>query len=137
MSGEIPGQSLVVVPGQVMVYAYDEEEWANVVPKDPDWSRQETDYLISLCQQLDLRFLVIADRYEVRARSEPLCRSLARFYIHNRRYKQRKRPSSSLLRLWRPSQGWECRSRCPLVDPWWCKQTLLELDSPKESCAVC
>ena len=61
-----------------MVYAYDEEEWANVVPKDPDWSRQETDYLISLCQQLDLRFLVIADRYEVCVLSEAPCMRLAR-----------------------------------------------------------
>jgi hypothetical protein len=49
-----------------MVYKYDEEEWANVVPKDADWSRKETDYLIALCQQFDLRFLVVADRYEVR-----------------------------------------------------------------------
>ena len=51
---------------QVMVYKYDEEEWANVVPKDTDWSRKETDYLLGLCQQFDLRFLVVADRYEVR-----------------------------------------------------------------------
>lgn len=60
-----------------MVYAYDEDEWANVVPKDPDWSRQETDYLISMCQQLDLRFLVIADRYEVRMKSVGLLSSCA------------------------------------------------------------
>jgi DNA methyltransferase 1-associated protein 1 len=50
---------------QMMVYNYDEEEWTNVVPADQDWSREETDYLISMCEQFDLRFLVIADRYEV------------------------------------------------------------------------
>lgn len=49
----------------MMVYNYDEEEWTNVVPKDPDWSREETDYLISMCEQFDLRFLVVTDRYEV------------------------------------------------------------------------
>ena len=50
---------------QMMVYNYDEEEWTNVVPKDPEWSREETDFLISMCEQFDLRFLVITDRYEV------------------------------------------------------------------------
>lgn len=48
-----------------MVYNYDDEEWNNVVPMDPDWSKEETDYLISLCEQFDARFLVITDRYEV------------------------------------------------------------------------
>ena len=33
--------------------------------RDADWSRQETDYLLDLCQRLDLRFMAIADRYEV------------------------------------------------------------------------
>ena len=30
---------------------------------DPDWTRQETDALMALCAQLDLRFVVVADRY--------------------------------------------------------------------------
>ncbi|KAI9594938.1 hypothetical protein BDF19DRAFT_442871 [Syncephalis fuscata] len=30
---------------------------------DTDWSKPETDYLFSLCRQFDLRFLIIADRY--------------------------------------------------------------------------
>ena len=51
---------------QGMVYNYDEEEWAKCVPKDAEWGRPETDYLIRLCQQFDLRFLVVADRYEAR-----------------------------------------------------------------------
>ena len=50
------------------MYRYDDEEWENVVARDPEWDRAETDYLLSLCEQYDLRFLVIADRYEVRTR---------------------------------------------------------------------
>ena len=52
---------------QMIVYRYNEEEWENVIVKDPDWSREETDYLLSLCDQLELRFLTINDRYEVTA----------------------------------------------------------------------
>ena len=37
--------------------------------RDADWSRKETDYLLDLCQRLDLRFMAIADRYEVRSDS--------------------------------------------------------------------
>ena len=51
---------------QAQVYKYDDEEWENVVARDAGWDRAETDYLLSLCEQYDLRFLVIADRYEVR-----------------------------------------------------------------------
>jgi DNA methyltransferase 1-associated protein 1 len=54
---------------QMMVYNYDDEEWNNVIPKDPEWSKEETEYLISLCEQFDLRFLVITDRYDVSALS--------------------------------------------------------------------
>lgn len=31
--------------------------------KDPDWSREETDYLLNLCERFDFRWPVIADRY--------------------------------------------------------------------------
>jgi hypothetical protein len=50
---------------QAQVYRYDDEEWDNVVARDPDWDRAETDYLLGLCERYDLRFLVIADRYQV------------------------------------------------------------------------
>lgn len=50
---------------QAVVVRYNEEEWNNVIARDPNWSRQETDYLLDLCQAFDLRFMVIADRYEV------------------------------------------------------------------------
>jgi hypothetical protein len=49
-----------------MVYRYDEEEWAALIaPTSGDWSRGETDYLLDLASQLDLRWVVIADRYHV------------------------------------------------------------------------
>ena len=54
------------MPLQMLVYRYDEEEWTNIVAPDPDWTREETDYLLSLCDLYDLRFLVIGDRYEAR-----------------------------------------------------------------------
>jgi DNA methyltransferase 1-associated protein 1 len=50
-----------------MVFRYDEEEWADLVPPDAAWTREETDYLLDLCAVYQLRFLVIADRYDVRA----------------------------------------------------------------------
>lgn len=50
---------------QLLVHRYNAEEWDNVIAKDPDWSREETDYLLDLCELFSLRFLVIADRYEV------------------------------------------------------------------------
>jgi hypothetical protein len=31
---------------------------------DPDWSKEESDYLLELCRAFDLKFIIIADRYE-------------------------------------------------------------------------
>ncbi|KAI9144688.1 hypothetical protein BKA69DRAFT_1053827 [Paraphysoderma sedebokerense] len=45
------------------VIEYTEAEY-NASAVDPDWTREETDYLFDLCRQFDLRFIVIADRYE-------------------------------------------------------------------------
>jgi len=53
---------------QVQVWKYDDEEYETLIrPVSGDWSREETDYLIELAERLDLRFVVMADRYEVRA----------------------------------------------------------------------
>lgn len=57
------------------------------VLKDPDWSREETDFLFDLCREYDLRFIIIWDRYEfpggkkrsvedLKARYYSVCRSL-------------------------------------------------------------
>ena len=50
---------------QPLVYRFDDEEWDNVIVKDADWTRHETEYLLDLCKQFQLRFLIIADQYEV------------------------------------------------------------------------
>ncbi|KAJ1553932.1 hypothetical protein HK096_005743, partial [Nowakowskiella sp. JEL0078] len=42
---------------------YTDEEYRNIL-QDPFWSREETDYLLELCRIYDLRWIVIADRYE-------------------------------------------------------------------------
>lgn len=55
----------------MLIYRYNTEEWDNVIAKDPDWTREETDYLLNLCDQFCLRFYAIADRYEV-SQSGPL-----------------------------------------------------------------
>lgn len=34
------------------------------VDQDPDWTKEETDYLWSLCADFNLRWIVIADRYQ-------------------------------------------------------------------------
>jgi hypothetical protein len=47
------------------VFRYDDEEWENLIEAHPGWSRAETDYLLDMCERFELRFLVIADRYEV------------------------------------------------------------------------
>ena len=41
----------------------------NVILPDPDWSREETDYLLDLCDTFRLRFVHVADRYQVRCLS--------------------------------------------------------------------
>ena len=45
---------------------YTDIEYANHL-KDPDWSKEETDHLLDLCQRFDLRFTVIHDRYDERS----------------------------------------------------------------------
>lgn len=46
----------------VEVPSYTDEQYESMLKSD-DWSRQETDYLVGLCRDYDLRWIVIADRY--------------------------------------------------------------------------
>ncbi len=47
------------------IFEYNDAEWDTLgFGNEPGWSREETDYLFSLCKQYDLRFNVIADRYD-------------------------------------------------------------------------
>lgn len=59
---------------QVVIFRYDGEEWLNVISRDNDlvamgWTKEETDYLLDLLEQYDLRFVVVADRYNVSSSS--------------------------------------------------------------------
>ncbi|KIW31428.1 uncharacterized protein PV07_03078 [Cladophialophora immunda] len=47
---------------KVQVPAYTDEQYENML-KLEDWTRQETDYLMELCRDYDLRWIIIADRY--------------------------------------------------------------------------
>ncbi|RHZ60859.1 hypothetical protein Glove_350g176 [Diversispora epigaea] len=47
----------------VDILEYTDEEYQKYLA-DKDWTREETDYLFSLCKKYDLRFMVILDRYE-------------------------------------------------------------------------
>jgi len=74
------------------VFHYTAEEYTQHL-RDDDWSREETDYLIEMCETYDLRFIVIADRYEwpgkirsiedLKARYYTICRRLIRERISN------------------------------------------------------
>jgi DNA methyltransferase 1-associated protein 1 len=48
---------------KIEIVEYTDEEYESV-PENPLWTRQETDYLWSLCKLYDLRFIIIQDRYE-------------------------------------------------------------------------
>ncbi|QDZ20166.1 SWR1-complex protein [Chloropicon primus] len=48
---------------KIKLYRYDDEEYRTLFSGDPSWSREETDYLMDMCERFDLRFVVIADRY--------------------------------------------------------------------------
>lgn len=55
---------------QVQIFRYDGEEWLNVISRDNalvgmGWTKEETDYLLDMLEQHDLRFVVVADRYNV------------------------------------------------------------------------
>ncbi|KIX95472.1 uncharacterized protein Z520_08989 [Fonsecaea multimorphosa CBS 102226] len=47
---------------KVQVPAYTDEQYENLL-RSEDWTRQETDYLMGLCRDYDLRWIIIADRY--------------------------------------------------------------------------
>ena len=74
------------------VFHYTTEEYTQYLT-DSDWTRDETDYLIDMCEMYDLRFIVIADRYEwpgshrtiedLKARYYTICRRLLRERISN------------------------------------------------------
>ncbi|KAL3901618.1 MAG: hypothetical protein SGCHY_000482, partial [Lobulomycetales sp.] len=61
------------------VLKYTDEEYSQLLV-DPLWTRQETDYLFTLCETFELRFLVIADRYCFRNAARPVEELRERYY---------------------------------------------------------
>lgn len=51
---------------QAEVVRYTEDEYEKVIADlSTDWSREETDHLLNLCERFSLRFIVIADRFDL------------------------------------------------------------------------
>jgi hypothetical protein len=61
--GEAPTTSAARFNVQIDVPFYTDIEYETYF-RDVYWSRDETDYLFEMCRRYDLRFIVIADRYE-------------------------------------------------------------------------
>ncbi|KAK6526941.1 swr complex subunit [Arthrobotrys megalospora] len=64
---------------RVNILEYSDAEY-DAVLKDDDWSRQETDYLFNLIADYDLRWVVIADRYEFEGKDRTMEDLKARYY---------------------------------------------------------
>jgi len=65
---------------QVQLFRYDDDEWNNLITQDKDWSREETDYLLDLVEQMDMRWLPIADRYEFSGKDRSVDDIKGRYY---------------------------------------------------------
>ena len=50
--------------------AYTDEEYAQHLTSE-EWTKDETDYLVQLAQDFDLRWIVITDRYDYKPREQP------------------------------------------------------------------
>ncbi|KAN0132550.1 hypothetical protein V8E53_009566 [Lactarius tabidus] len=44
-------------------YTYSEDEYTKLL-EDPEWTKEETDYLFNLVREYDSRFYIVSDRYE-------------------------------------------------------------------------
>ncbi|KAI9258936.1 hypothetical protein BDA99DRAFT_514573 [Phascolomyces articulosus] len=63
------------------VLEYTKEEYQQCLAElDNEWTKEETDYLLDLCQKYDLRFIVIADRYEYSRKSRSIEDLKDRYY---------------------------------------------------------
>lgn len=64
------------------VIHYSQSEWDRyVAPLSNTWTKEETDYLLELCRQFSLRFVVIHDRYEFGGRQRSLEDLKERYYM--------------------------------------------------------
>ncbi|KAH7343453.1 hypothetical protein B0J17DRAFT_693381 [Rhizoctonia solani] len=74
-----------------VVYAYSTDEY-NKHLQDPDWSREETDYLFQIAREYDVRFFVMHDRYDFPSGKERTLEDLKHRYYGVCRKLLRQRP---------------------------------------------
>ncbi|KAL4197724.1 hypothetical protein AMTRI_Chr04g189720 [Amborella trichopoda] len=74
----------------VDIVRYTDEEYEKYLT-DPNWTKEETDQLFDLCEQFDLRFIVIADRFPTSRSTEEL---KSRYYAVSRALVIAKAPPS-------------------------------------------
>jgi len=85
----VPDYRFAKLNKTVRLLDYTEEEYENLL-QDADWTREQTDKLISMCKKYDLRFLVIHDRWTTEGdapalNTEKTCEDLkARYYFIQR-----------------------------------------------------
>ncbi|EPY51685.1 Swr1 complex subunit Swc4 [Schizosaccharomyces cryophilus OY26] len=79
----------------LFIQDYTEEEYRELL-EDEDWSKEETDYLFKLCREFDLRFFVIADRYQWPAKNRTLEDLKDRFYTVSRKILTARNPINSM-----------------------------------------
>lgn len=84
---------------KVDVPRYTDAEYEHLAEPDPEWTREETDYLFELCREYDLRFPIIWDRYEYPGGGTPP-RSMedikARFYKVSRQLMELRTPVAQM-----------------------------------------
>ncbi|KAJ3075930.1 DNA methyltransferase 1-associated protein 1 [Podochytrium sp. JEL0797] len=73
-----PARAATATPS-LNIPQYTEEEYSTHL-QNPDWPKQETDYLIDMCRQFSLKFIVIADRYEVEGKTRSVEDLKERYY---------------------------------------------------------
>ncbi|KAJ3195320.1 swr complex subunit [Irineochytrium annulatum] len=63
----------------VSVPDFTDEEYTQHL-EDPEWSKEETRYLMSLCKRYDMRFVIVTDRYEYNGQPRSIEDIKERFY---------------------------------------------------------
>lgn len=106
--------SAPVPASQPPIPRYNDEEYKSLIKKEAGWSREETDYLLELAERYELRFVIIADRYEVRAggRAEKRKRKKAKRKRKGKgkgKEKEKEKEKKAKLGLQRASQAVDCR----------------------------
>ena len=104
---------------KVDVPTYTDEQYENDFKSD-DWTKEETNYLLDLCRDFDLRWLLIADRYEpADIGDEPYpARSMEdmklRYYTIAAKVMESHTPASNMtaveFQLWEKMKGFDAKT---------------------------